>query len=227
VVVKITGLDHQERAIRSINVLRDATKDMIEPATCSLIARYGRDPFIILVACLLSLRTKDTVSLPASLRLFEQVRTPHNMLTIPISDIAKIIYPVGFYRRKAANLHAMCTKLITEFGGTVPSTEAELLTLPGVGRKTANLVLAEGFGMPALCVDVHVHRISNRLGLVTTTTPEQTEHMLRLLLPSDYWNKYSRLLVTWGQNVCVPILPFCARCPLASLCPKVGVIRSR
>ncbi len=227
VVLKITRLDYTQRAVRIINLLRDATKGMVEPASRTLVAQYGKNPFIVLIGCLLSLRTKDKVSLPASLRLFEHSRTPFELRAIPIEELEKLIYPVGFYRRKASNLHALCTMLIAEYDGAIPSTMDELLRLPGVGRKTANLVLAEGFGIPALCVDVHVHRISNRLGLVATTTAEQTENALREILPPEYWIEYSRLLVTWGQNVCVPVSPFCSRCPLRPLCPQISVVRSR
>jgi endonuclease-3 len=217
----------RSRAIAIIHQLRIATVGMPEPAAGQIVRQFGRNPFLVLISCLLSLRTKDTVSLPASLRLFEQATTPEQILAIPRSSLEKIIYPVGFYRVKAANIGLVCRQLLEQFGGDVPETEEALLSLPGVGRKTANLVLGEGFGIPALCVDTHVHRISNRLGLVATTTPAQTEMALRELLPPEYWIEYNSLLVMWGQNICVPISPFCSSCAIAPLCPKVGVGRRR
>lgn len=216
-----------ERAVAIIEHLRTATKHMVEPAASVIVARYGQDPFLVLISCILSLRTKDTVSLPASLRLFELARTPQDMLNVPVATIAQTVYPVGFYRRKAVTIHTICKQLIDVFGGKVPATEEQLLELSGVGRKTANLVLGEGFGIPALCVDVHVHRISNRLGIVQTKTPEETERALQHVLPPEYWIEYNRLLVMWGQNICVPISPFCSKCPVRPLCQRVGVTRSR
>jgi len=222
------GIDHRRRAIAIIQILRKATKKMVEPATKSLITHYGKDPFLILIGCLLSLRTKDTVSLPASLRLFKHARTPKTLLALPVEQVAKLIYPVGFYHCKAATIHTVCKILLTNFDGNVPATEAALLSLPGVGRKTANLVLGEAFDIPALCVDTHVHRISNRLGLVSTKTPEETEIALQKILPRHYWIEYNRLMVMWGQNICVPLVPRCSQCPLmARLCPQIGVTRSR
>jgi endonuclease III len=200
---------------------------MGKPASASIVEEYGRDPFLILISCLLSLRTRDTVSLPASQRLFEYAKTPHELIKLSPSTIQKIIYPVGFYRVKAANLIKVSHQLINDFSGKVPATEEALLTLAGVGRKTANLVLAEGFQIPALCVDTHVHRISNRLGLVSTQTPAETEEALKQLLPKRYWAEVNNLLVMWGQNVCVPISPLCSGCALLPLCPQRGVTRHR
>lgn len=225
--MKYAGLEQKIRAEKVIETLRRATKNMVKPACTQIIDQFGRDPFLVLISCLLSLRTKDTVSLPASIRLFKYAKTPTEMLLLPAPQIAEIIYPVGFYRRKAVNIHEVCNTLLDQFGGKVPSSEQELLTIKGVGRKTANLVLGEGFGIPSLCVDTHVHRISNRLGFVATTTPEETELALQRLLPKEYWVEYNRLLVMWGQNICVPISPFCSRCPISDLCPKVGVTQRR
>lgn len=210
-----------------IERLRIATKAMEPPASSTIVSRFGRDSFLVLISCILSLRTRDTVSLPASLRLFARARTPSEMLKIPIEHIAKIIYPVGFYRRKAITIHKICQELLTHFGGKVPNTLEKLLSLSGVGLKTANLVLSEGFGIPAIVVDTHVHRISNRLGLVKTKTPEETEEALRKVLPQKYWIEWSRLLVMLGQNVCVPISPFCSICPIRDMCKRVGVVKSR
>lgn len=210
-----------------IHILRAATQQMQPPASAGIIAIYGRDPFLMLVGCLLSLRTKDTVSLPASLRLFEQATTPQSILEIDQSTLEKLIYPVGFYRRKVRTIHAVCRILLDQFDGKVPSTLEELIGLPGVGRKTANLVLAEGFGIPAICVDIHVHRISNRLGIIATKTPEQTEVALKKVLPKQYWTEYNRLMVMWGQNICVPLSPKCSQCALYALCKRVSVTHHR
>ena len=220
-------MDNESRAIRIISMLRKSTQGMVVPASTSIIQKYGKDPYRILISCLLSLRTKDTVSLPASLRLFEQAKTPTQMLTLPLKHIEKLIYPCGFYRRKAALMHVVSQQLLDEFGGKVPSDEAQLLSLRGVGRKTAALVQGVAFGIPAICVDTHVHRVSNRLGLVNTQTTQETESALKKLLPEKYWLEITDLLIMHGQNVCVPISPFCSKCPVASLCPRKGVTRSR
>ena len=191
---------------------------MEPPASVTLIHEYGRDQFLVLVACLLSLRTKDTVSLPASRRLFPCARTPQEILDLPVEKIQKLIYPVGFYRRRSANLKEVSAALIKNFHGRVPSTQKELLSLPGVGLKTANLVLAMGFNVPALCVDTHVHRISNRFGLVHTKTPEETERALQKVVPKDLWIEYCNLLVMWGQNVCKSRGQRCKQYALADYC---------
>lgn len=220
-------MDARARAVAIIKRLRQATHGMTEPAVTTIIREYGHNPFLILVSCVLSLRTKDTVSLPASRRLFHYARTPQELLNIPLSEIQKIIYPVGFYRQKSKQLHGISRQLIENFDGKVPQEEEQLLSLPGVGRKTTNLVRGEAFGIPAICVDTHVHRISNRLGLVNTQTPEETEDALKKIVPSEYWIEYNKLLVMWGQNICVPIAPWCSRCVLADICPKKGVIKQR
>lgn len=206
-----------------IATLRFATQKMEKPAAAQVVERYGQDPFLVLMSCILSLRTKDTVSLPASLRLFEQGKTPLGILAIPVLTIQDLIYPVGFYRRKAAVIHQICNVIIDKHAGQVPRSVDDLLALPGVGRKTANLVLGEGFGIPALCVDTHVHRISNRLGIVKTKTPECTEEALKKILPQHYWIEYNQLIVMWGQNVCVPVSPKCSQCPIYTWCQRVGV----
>jgi endonuclease-3 len=200
---------------------------MIEPAASTIVKQYGKNPFLVLISCLLSLRTKDTVSLPASITLFEHARTPEQLAALSLVQIEKIIYKTGFYKRKAQVLHDVSNELISRFQGRVPNSFQELISIKGVGPKTANLVLAQAFDIPAICVDTHVHRISNRLGLVTTKTPEETERALKELLPQEYWAEYNTLLVMWGQNICVPISPFCSRCPLFDLCPKVGVKKRR
>lgn len=220
-------MDNKSRAIKIIKILRIATKDMLQPASSSIVQKYGRDPYLVLISCLLSLRTKDTTSLPASIRLFEHARTPEQMLALPITQIEKLIYPCGFYHRKALLLHSVSQQLLDQFGGKVPHNEEELLTLKGVGRKTANLVLGVAFNIPAICVDTHVHRVSNRLGLVKTKTTEETERELKQLLPEEYWIEYNHLMVMWGQNICVPISPFCSKCAVVNVCPQVGVIKHR
>lgn len=220
-------MDKKERAIRIIQILRKATKGMEQPASVNIVNQYGQDPYLVLISCLLSLRTKDTVSFPASQRLFKHAKTPAQMLKIPIKTIEKLIYPTGFYRRKAILLHEVSRDLLERFKGKVPKTEQELLSIKGVGRKTANLVLGVAFDIPAICVDTHVHRISNRLGLVKTKTIDETEAELKKILPPEYWTEYNHLLVIWGQNICVPISPHCSRCAIAKLCPRIGVIRSR
>lgn len=220
-------MENQKHVVTIIKQLRSATRGMILPAITRIIREYGRDPFLILISCLLSLRTKDTVSLPASQRLFKYARDPQAMLLLSTAKIEQLVYPVGFYRRKAFLLHTVSREIIDRFHGAVPRAENDLLSIHGVGRKTANLVRGEGFGIPAICVDTHVHRISNRLGIVTTDKPEKTEKALKKLLPKQYWIEYNRLMVMWGQNICVPISPFCSRCAIAPLCQKVGVTVSR
>lgn len=210
-----------------IAILQKSTKDMVPPASTSINQEFGQNPFLILVSCILSLRTRDAVSLAASKRLFAHAKTPEQLAKMSPTVVEKIIYPVGFYRQKAQRLVNISAEIITTFHGTVPHTLEELMSFKGVGLKTATLVLAEGFNIPALCVDTHVHKISNRLGLVATKTPEQTEAELKKIIPQKYWIEINRLFVMWGQNVCVPVSPFCSKCPLASMCPKVGVTRSR
>jgi len=222
-----TSADNQRRAIRIIELMRIATKTFTEPASTSIVKKYGKNPYLILISCILSLRTKDSTSLAASLRLFEHAQTPEKMLTLSSTTIEQLIYPTGFYRQKTQQIKKLSALLLKNFNGTVPHTEQELLTLPGVGRKTTNLLLSVAFDIPALCVDTHVHRISNRLGLVSTQTPEKTEKELKKILPPQYWREYSSLMVMWGQNICVPISPRCSICPLLPLCPQNGVTQHR
>ncbi len=191
------------------------------------MAQRSRDPFRILIACLLSLRTQDAVTAQASARLFRLAHTPRTLRRLPRRTIERAIYPVGFYRTKARHIHQICDMLTARFDGRVPSELAQLLLLPGVGRKTANLVRVEGFRQPGICVDTHVHRISNRLGYVRTVTPEQTEMALRAKLPRRYWPVYNELLVSFGQTVCHPTSPWCSRCPVEGWCAKRGVRHSR
>ena len=187
------------------------------------IGHYVETPFTTLVSCILSLRTQDKTTGAASERLFAIADTPPAMLAAPVSVIEKAIYPVSFYRVKSRTIHPICEQLLSRFGGEVPSTLNELLELPGVGRKTANIVITLAFQKPGIAVDTHVHRISNRLGYVRTKTPDDTEMALRKKLPRRYWVVFNDLLVAYGQNLCKPISPFCSRCKIAEYCKRVGV----
>ncbi|MEQ1681073.1 MAG: endonuclease III [Nitrospira sp.] len=198
-----------------------------EPVVGVVAKESNRDPFPILMSTLLSLRTKDKTTREAGDRLFALARTPTTMLELPLKKVEQAIYPVGFYRTKAKSIHHICRRLIDEYGGKVPDSIDELLTLPGVGRKTANLVVTLGFGKPGICVDIHVHRISNRWGYIDTKTPEASEDALRRTLPKQYWIMYNDLLVPYGQNLCLPVSPRCSTCKLADMCDRVGVTKSR
>jgi len=187
-----------------------------------VVADDTGDPFRVLIACILSLRTQDTTTGPAAQRLFALADTPKDLLTLSPRVIERAIYPVGFYRTKARVVLGIARDLLEHFGGRVPDDIDALLTLNGVGRKTANLVVTMGYNKPGICVDTHVHRISNRLGYVRTRSPEQTEMALRAKLPRRFWIDYNDLLVGFGQNVCTPISPHCSRCPVRALCRRVG-----
>jgi endonuclease-3 len=206
--------------------LRRAARTWRVPSV-SQVAEARRDPFRVLTACILSLRTKDETTRPAAERLFALADTPERLARVPVRAVERAIYPVGFYRTKARTLRALSRCLVEEHGGKVPDTIEDLLAIKGVGRKTANLVVTVGFGKLGICVDTHVHRISNRWGLVGTKTPEQTEFALRERLPRGYWIRYNELLVSFGQTTCHPTSPRCSRCPLIDFCPRIGVRRSR
>jgi len=193
----------------------------------TLMAAERRDPFLTLIGCILSLRTKDQATAIAAPRLFAHADTPSKMLELSTSEIECLIFPVGFYRTKARVILQICRDLLNRFGGQVPDSIDSLLTLKGVGRKTANLVVTEVFGKPGICVDTHVHRISNRWGLIQTVTPEKSETALREVLPRRYWIEYNSILVAFGQTICQPVSPWCSRCPVAHLCPRISVVRSR
>ena len=203
-----------------------AHRAAVRPTTLAAVERR-RDPFRLLVACVISLRTKDEVTATASARLFAVAATPAALAALSERAIGRLIFPAGFYNTKARQIRAIASLIVAGHGGRVPADREALLAFPGVGRKTANLVLGLGFGIPAICVDTHVHRISNRLGLVATRTPEQTEHALEQVLPPRLWIDINDLLVTFGQHVCHPTSPRCSTCPLASRCPRLGVTRSR
>lgn len=212
---------------QAIAILRESVKAW-EPALVDNMGRQeNRTPYEILVATILSLRTKDTLTAQVAPKLFALADNPYEMVRYSPQEIANVIYPVGFYRNKARSILAVSQKLIEEHDGNVPDDLDELLKLPGVGRKTANLVITVGFNKPGLCVDTHVHRISNRWGYIQTKTPEQTEFALRKKLPQQYWIEYNGLLVSFGQNLCTPTSPRCSRCPVSRFCDRVGVVRSR
>ncbi|MBI2104914.1 MAG: endonuclease III [Candidatus Omnitrophica bacterium] len=212
---------------RNIDGVLRTVKRLIRRWEIPVVGHYRDDPFTTLISCLLSLRTKDAVTRAASQRLFRLARTPEQMLRLSPAAIERAIYPVGFYRTKARTILAVCRALCERYGSRVPASLEELLTIKGVGRKTANLVVTLAFDQDGICVDTHVHRISNRWGYVRTKTPEQTEQALRRRLPRRHWRTYNDLLVTLGQNMCHPTSPWCSRCPLARVCPKLGVTHSR
>lgn len=210
----------------AIALLREEYPQWNTPAV-TIVAESGRDPFKVLVSCIISLRTKDEVTAPASARLFAKASTPEQMQALPVDEIAACIYPAGFYRNKAEQLHGIACILVAQHQGRVPDDIDALLELRGVGRKTANLVVTLGFGKPGICVDTHVHRICNRWGYVRTRTPEATEMALRTCLPNEYWIPINDLLVAFGQNICRPISPHCSVCRLLGQCLRVGVEKSR
>lgn len=187
------------------------------------VGKVARDPFFVLLGGILSHRTKDTTTHRVLLRLRPIIRRPEDLLLLSEAELARLIYPVGFYREKAKRLREIARILLERYEGKIPETEEDLLALPGVGRKTANLVLSLAFGKPAICVDTHVHRITNRLGLVATKTPEETERALQEILPKDLWGKVNTLLVLFGQNVCLPRNPRCTTCPIAAFCERRGL----
>lgn len=185
-------------------------------------------PFTTLISCLLSLRTKDEVTEQASIRLLKEYNTPEKLVQISEQKIQSLIYPVGFYKTKAKRIKEISQTLLDEYDGKVPTDFDSLLTLKGVGRKTANIVMVYGYKKHGyMPIDTHCHRIPNRLGWIATGTPEETEHELKKVLPTDYWNDFNHLFVTFGQTICVPISPFCSRCPVQSHCKQVGVTKKR
>ncbi|MCL2879197.1 MAG: endonuclease III [Treponema sp.] len=198
-----------------------------DPSVTTVAEQYSHDPWSVLVSTILSLRTKDQVTVETSKRLLAKAPGPDELLALRQDTIARLAYPAGFYRTKAANLKKIAAILIEKYQGKVPSDMDELLALPGVGRKTANLVLIEAFDKPGICVDVHVHRISNRTGWLCTKTPEETEMTLRTILPRKYWKGINALLVLYGQHLCRPVSPWCSQCVIAQWCARVGVQRSR
>ncbi len=211
----------------ALRIVKREIRQWEEPVVGVVARKSNRDPFRILISCLLSLRTKDKTTREAAARLFAMAHQPATMLALRLQKIERAIYPVGFYRTKAKSIHAICRRLLEVYGGIVPESIEELVTLSGVGRKTANLVVTVGYGKPGICVDIHVHRISNRWGYVRTKKPEETEQALRRKLPVRHWITLNDLLVPYGQNLCQPVSPFCSKCKLIEYCDRVGVKRSR
>jgi endonuclease-3 len=234
--------DEAQRSIRTfyetVHIVNDMDIEQVIPILekearqwelpiVSDLSQRRRNPFLILISTLLSLRTKDEVTAEATKRLFRLADTPAEMMKLSPAAIEKAIYPVGFYRNKAKNILSICEELLSLYDSHVPDTIDQLLAMPGVGRKTANLVLTLGFNKEGICVDTHVHRISNRWGYVRTKTPEQTEFALRGKLPRRHWANYNTLLVAFGRRICRPVSPICSSCPVSDYCDRVGVAKSR
>ncbi len=197
------------------------------PSVSQIALNYDADPFLILIATLISLRTKDSVTLSSSALLFEKAKTPKEILALTDEEIKSAIYPCAFYKRKAQNIKAISKILRDEYNSKVPDTEEELMSLPGVGIKSANLTLNLGFNIEAICVDCHVHQICNRIGIIETKTPEESEQALKAVMPKCFWIPLNELFVTYGMEVCTPISPKCSLCKLNETCKKMGVTTSR
>lgn len=209
----------------SLKHLRKSIKTWPIPVVTAISSK--RNPFMVLVSCILSLRTRDMVTASASDRLFVLACTPEDFVNLEPEQVEKAIYPVAFFRNKTVTLFNLCRVLIDEYDGKVPELLDELLQIKGVGRKTANLTITLGYGNLGICVDVHVHRISNRWGYVETKSPDETEIALRKMLPKRYWKEFNNLLVSFGQNICKPTSPYCSRCCIEKYCSQTGVISSR
>lgn len=207
-----------ERVSKVVKLLEDAKQPQSD--FVKLMDNF-KDPYLVLIACILSLRTNDRTTYPAALRMLELAKTPQDMMGVDEEKLAQAIYPVGFYKNKAGQIIELSKQIVEKYDGKVPDSIEELCKFRGVGRKTANLVMTLGFGEPAICVDVHVHRIFNRLGYIKTKNPEETEFALREKLPIEFWIPINTLLVTHGQNVCKPIKPMCDVCPVFEYCEKV------
>lgn len=219
-----------------LNKLEKATQHLMDPVVTN-ISKERKDPFRILIATILSLRTKDEATYKASIELFEHADTPQKILALPQKKLEEIIYPVGFYKRKSETIRNICQRLIDEFDGIVPDSLNELLSFKGVGRKTANLVITMGYGKPGICVDVHVMRITQRIGIVPIKgikdgkavfrDADNVEMILREILPKKWWIPINDILVRWGQNICSPISPKCTQCVINDSCNQVGVVKHR
>ncbi len=207
--------------LKVFKIIKEETKKFKVPSVT--LFSYKKNPYLVLISCILSLRTKDKTTVEASNRLFKVARSPQDMIKLSKPRVEKIIYPVGFFRNKAGVILGISKRLISDFSAKVPSTLDALLSLKGVGRKTANLVLGLGFGVPAICVDTHVQRIPNRLGWVKTRDPFETEKELERIFPKRYWIELNTVLVAFGQNICLPVKPRCWACPVEIYCKKRGV----
>ncbi len=219
-------MDKTEILLKVLDIIEKEKVKWNAPVV-SLIGKRTKDPYRVLISTIISLRTKDQITEEASKRLFSLADNPYDMVRLSEEEIQKAIYPAGFYKNKAKTIKEISKKIIEEFHGKVPDSLEELLKLKGVGRKTANLVLSEGFGKPAICVDVHVHRISNRIGVVESKTPEETEKQLMEILPVQHWNRVNENLVAFGQSICKPVSPLCSECPVIMYCKKIGVKKHR
>lgn len=217
----------QDNQIHHVMAVLEQECQQWETPSVTVVSEKFCSAFHVLISCIISLRTKDAVTAAASARLFARAGTPQELIALNVAEIADLIYPAGFYRTKAEQMHALCSQLLEEYDGIVPDSIDGLLRFKGVGRKTANLVMTLGHDKPGICVDIHVHRITNRWGYVTANTPDKTEQLLREKLPLEYWKKINDLLVSYGQNLCYPVSPACSRCRLADCCGRVGVQRSR
>lgn len=209
-----------------LKILKKESKNWNVPVV-DFMAISTKDPFKVLISTILSLRTKDETTAEASKRLFKKADTPEKISRLTTKQIEKLIYPVGFFRVKAKNIKKNCEILVEEYNSVVPDDIDELLKFDGVGRKTANLVVTLGYGKPGICVDIHVHRISNRFGYIKTKDPLQTEMVLRDKLPKRYWIDYNSILVSFGQQLCRPISPHCSECPVSKYCMRIGVSKNR
>ena len=210
-----------------ISLLKKEIKQFEVPMSTKIGDRT-KDPFLVLISCIMSLRTKDTTTGPAAKRLFSLANNPNDMLKLTKKQIEKAIFPVGFYPTKAKYIIKTCKKLINDYNGKVPDKEEDLLKLPGIGRKCMGIVMNYGFGKNShIPVDTHVHKIVNRLGWVKTKTPEKTERALIKIIQKKYWHDLNNLLVAHGQNICVPISPYCSKCQIRKYCPRIGVTKSR
>lgn len=211
--------------VKTIRLIEKQVKGCVVPSVTKISVK--KDPYQVLISCILSLRTKDKTTIEASNRLFAVADNPENLMKLPKNRLEKLIYPVGFFRNKAKIILEISRRIINDFQGRVPDKLGQLLSFKGVGLKTANLVLGLGFNIPAICVDTHVHRISNRLGWVKTEAPEETERALKKIIPRGEWIGLNTALVTFGQNLCLPVSPFCGRCSVFKLCKRAGVSKSR
>jgi len=219
-----TAIDY-DAVFAVLKVWRSGVQE--DPAVSAIAIELTRDPWAVLVSTILSLRTKDAVTIEASRRFLSRAPTPHALLGLDQEEIARLAYPSNFYKTKARSLKLIAAILMDKYGGRVPADQAALLELPGVGLKTANLVLQEAFDQDAICVDIHVHRISNRLGWIATKMPDESEAALRAVLPFSYWKIINALFVSFGQRVCAPVSPRCSICPIAEHYKRVGVTKSR
>ncbi|MBU0502827.1 MAG: endonuclease III [Candidatus Omnitrophota bacterium] len=212
-------------ALRQFKLIKKQIKKFQVPSVT--VVSFRKDPFLVLISCILSLRTKDKTTIEASRKLFQKASTPKKISKLPVSVIEKLIYPAGFYHTKARIILNISKKIVQEYKSKVPGAIDELLKFKGVGRKTANLVLGLGFKIPSICVDTHVHRISNRLGWIKTRIPQQSEESLKKIFPKLYWIKLNTIMVTFGQNICLPVSPWCSRCAVLKFCKRIKVERSR